>query len=358
MFKVEKLAGKAVITVYGYVGGYFDYRYVAEALADISNAGYSNVDMHIHTNGGDVFEGNLIYNFISSFKGNVEIYIDGIAASMGAIIIMAAKTVHIAENGFIMIHNPSGGVNGTAKEHIEAAKLLRSIEKNFALKLSARTGKTLEQVNTELLDGLDHWIDADEAISLGLATDKFTATNGAVAFTKDEVVKMDIRQLYNSYTALSKETFNQPLSEMKQVNMKLKLKEDAPEPEAVAAIEALETTAANAIKERDEAKQKEAEATQKLTDKLSEIEQAQKATAAAESKALIDAAVKDGRLNDDAEHKAVGFWKKSFESDFEGAKSALAALPKHKGLAAELSASKAESAWDKRQKEIDESNKK
>ena len=169
---------------------------------------------------------------------------------------------------------------------------------------------------------------------------------------------MDIRQLYNSYTALSKETFNQPLSEMKQVNMKLKLKEDAPEPEAVAAIEALETTAANAIKERDEAKQKEAEATQKLTDKLSEIEQAQKATAAAESKALIDAAVKDGRLNDDAEHKAVGFWKKSFESDFEGAKSALAALPKHKGLAAELSASKAESAWDKRQKEIDESNKK
>ena len=250
-------------------------------------------------------------------------------------------------------------MNGTAKDLLATTEMLKSMEKNFKTKLSERLGKTTDQIESDYFDGSEHWIDADEAITLGLVGDKFTAQNGALKFSKAEAETIGLKSMLNRYVALAtKENFNQTFIEMKQVNMKLKLKEDAPEPEAVAAIEALETTAANAIRERDDAKLKEAEATQKLTDKLSEIEHRQKSAATAEAKNLIQDAVKDGRLNDDAEHKAVGFWEKSFENDFEGAKSALAALPKHKGLAAGLNGSKAESAWDKRQKEIDESNKK
>jgi len=92
MFKVEKLSDKAVLTVYGYVGGYYmDMRAVNSAISDIQESGYKQLDFHMHTYGGSVIDGNLIYNFLAGFSGNVDIYIDGIAASMGSIIMLAGK---------------------------------------------------------------------------------------------------------------------------------------------------------------------------------------------------------------------------------------------------------------------------
>lgn len=201
MFKVEKLTGKAVITVYGFVGGYYlDYRNISAALAEISQAGYTKLDFRIHTYGGTVFDGNLIYNFIAGFKGEVDVYIDGVAASMGAILITAGVRIHIAENGFIMIHSPQGGGYGTAKSLIQAAKLLTSMEKNFKQKLVERTGKTLAEVEA-WFDGTDYWFDADEAIALKLADDKFSAKVSLPALNSKEASQLGAQAVYDRYTA-------------------------------------------------------------------------------------------------------------------------------------------------------------
>lgn len=204
MFKLEKQKDKAVLTVYGYVGGYWmDFRSVHSALAEVAKDGYKQLDFHIHTYGGSVFDGNLIVNFIEGFKGEVDIYIDGVAASMGSIIATSATRVHIAENGFIMIHVPQGGCTGTAKQLIQDAKLLTAIEKNFVARLVAMTKKTEPDVRA-WFDGTDYWFDADEAIAVGLAVSKFSSKSD-VRLKKEEAASLGAQAAFNKFTALTAE---------------------------------------------------------------------------------------------------------------------------------------------------------
>ena len=100
-----------------------------------------DITVKLHTYGGSVFDGNLIYNTIANSIANVQIHIVGIAASMGAIISLASDKVYIVENGYMMIHAPSGGVHGTANDLESNIKLMRSMEQNFISKLLEKTGK-------------------------------------------------------------------------------------------------------------------------------------------------------------------------------------------------------------------------
>lgn len=305
MFILDKQKDRAVLTVYGYVGGYYlDYRNIAAALDDITRSKITQVDFHLHTNGGSVFDGNLIYNFIANFKGTVDIYIDGIAASMGSVIIMAGNRVHIAENGFIMIHSASGDGSGTAKQLLETAKLLRSIEKNFISKFAEKTGKSADEIRSKYFDGLDHWIDADEAITLGLAVDKFTPRNGTLTFTKADAMKQGLSGIFDKYTAAISQT--QIETNMSKVTMKLKLTDNAPEEEVVSAIEALELRATKAELENAAYKKQESDAKK------------------AEAIALVDAAITDQRITAAVRETILA----SFEKDFEGQKAILASIPK------------------------------
>jgi ATP-dependent protease ClpP protease subunit len=307
MFKVEKGTDKAVITAYGYVGGYYlDYRNISEALSDISRAGYKQVDIRMHTQGGSVIDGNLIYNFITSFKGRIDIYIDGIAASMGSIIALASDNVHIAENGFFMFHGPKASGYGTAKELVEQAKLLTSLENNFIKKLSDRTGKTPDDIRATYFDGIDHWIDADEAVALKLCSDKFTAKNGNLSFTKADAEREGLKGMFRQYTALLDIVTPIPEPDMKIVNMKLGLAEGASEQEAVTAIEATLKRA------------QDAEAALKV------LQDKEKLILKAEVKTLLDASLADGKI------AATGrtAWEAQFEKDHESAKALLDCVPK------------------------------
>ncbi|MDR1848130.1 MAG: Clp protease ClpP [Bacteroidales bacterium] len=119
------------------------------------------IEVHIHCPGGNVFEGNMIYNKIINSEKPVDIYIDGIAASMASIIMLAGRKIYMAKNAFVMIHAPSSFVSGTADTFESAAKLLRSMEVQFIENYSKRTGKAEEDVK-EWLQG-DNWFSAQEA---------------------------------------------------------------------------------------------------------------------------------------------------------------------------------------------------
>lgn len=306
MFILDKQKDKAVLTVYGYVGGYYlDYRNIAAALDDITRSQIKQVDFHLHTNGGSVFDGNLIYNFITNFKGTVDIYIDGIAASMGFVLMMAGDRVHIAENGFLMVHPPTGDGSGNARQLIETAKMLRSIETNVINKFAGKTGMSTDEIRNKYFDGLDHWIDADEAVTLGLVTDKFTAKKGTLTFTKADAMKQGLSGIFDKYTAAITQTPKTDLN-MSKVTMKLKLADDAPEQEVVSAIEALEQRATAA------------------ETKLSAIEQKEKDGQKAAALVLVEDAIKEQRIGATAKEQ----WIKMFEDNFETAKSVLASVAK------------------------------
>lgn len=124
--------------------------------------GLEVINIHVHCVGGDVMEGNAIYNAIKACKTPVDIYVDGVAASMMTIIMLASRKIYMSENAFLMVHAPSGNVSGTAQQIEQSVKLLYAMEANFKRVYAAKTGKTENEVS-EWLNGVDNWFSAQEA---------------------------------------------------------------------------------------------------------------------------------------------------------------------------------------------------
>lgn len=155
---------KAHIKIYGDI---FQWnRNSAESIIAALNywdrEGLEVINIHVHCVGGDVMEGNAIYNAIRACKTPVDIYVDGVAASMMTIVMLAAHRVWMCRNAFLMVHAPSGSVSGTAQQLEQSVKLLHSMEANFKRVYAAKTGKTEDEVG-EWLNGIDNWFSAQEA---------------------------------------------------------------------------------------------------------------------------------------------------------------------------------------------------
>jgi hypothetical protein len=171
----------------------------------------------MHTYGGDVFEGNLIKTFIEEFikaGGEVNLYAPGVIASMGMPIAVSCSKRYISTNGFGMIHAPQGGGNGTARDHEQTAKLLRSIEKQFIAQLIVLTGKT-EQEALEWMDGTDYWLDANELVALKLFDGIIPSTvTDITTLDKEEVETLGAKGAFEKFAALTQPIDNSKISEM------------------------------------------------------------------------------------------------------------------------------------------------
>lgn len=143
-----------------------DAPYIISSISKLLKNSSNELTIHLHTPGGSVIDGNLIFNELAKAKARISIVIDGLAASMGSILMLAGKHISIAENAFIMIHAPSGSAEGNAKEFENTAKVLRSMESSFMKKLAAKTTLTDEELK-EWMNG-DNWFNADEAKEAGL----------------------------------------------------------------------------------------------------------------------------------------------------------------------------------------------
>ena len=155
------------VNIYGEIYPYGENSATAFiARFDEARKGADEVDVYVHTKGGDVTEGTLMYNHIKTCDIPVNIYIVGVCCSMGTILMMAATRVYMCENSYLMIHAPQGGCYGTATMMDKAAKGLRGMEKNFKKVYATKTGKSEKEIE-ELLVG-DNWFTAQEAIEAKL----------------------------------------------------------------------------------------------------------------------------------------------------------------------------------------------
>jgi ATP-dependent Clp endopeptidase proteolytic subunit ClpP len=128
--------------------------------------------LKIHSPGGEVFDGNAIFNALQR-RGNVEVQIEGLAASMATVISLAGMPVKMAANGFYMIHNPWGVAMGDAAELRDQAELLDKIRSNMVGAYAAKSGQDPEQIQ-EWMDA-ETWFTAAEAHSAGFI-DEITDT--------------------------------------------------------------------------------------------------------------------------------------------------------------------------------------
>ena len=139
------------------------------------------INLHIHSPGGDVFDGIAIYNLLKNHPANVTVYIDGLAASMASVIAMAGNEVIMPENAMMMIHKPWGIQGGDAEDMRKYADLLDKVENTLIPAYASKTGKTPEEL-AEMLSA-ETWLNGKECVEQGFA-DKLAEPLVAMASIK------------------------------------------------------------------------------------------------------------------------------------------------------------------------------
>jgi ATP-dependent protease ClpP protease subunit len=139
----------------------------SEVAAALDSIGSSDVEMHVHSPGGDAFEGLAIMNLLRQHPGAVDIVVDGLAASAASIVAMGADTVTMVPGSQMMIHDASALAIGQASDMRQAADMLDSISSNAADQYAAKTGQTSDTMRAAMK--ATTWYKAQEAVDAGLA---------------------------------------------------------------------------------------------------------------------------------------------------------------------------------------------
>lgn len=127
----------------------------------------TDLELRLNSPGGSVFDAVAIYNALQRHTGKVTVTIDGIAASAASYVAMAGDEIVMPENAFLMIHDPSGLVMGTAGDMRDMAEALDKIAGSLIKGYAAKSGKSDDEIAT--LMAAETWFDATEAVEAGLA---------------------------------------------------------------------------------------------------------------------------------------------------------------------------------------------
>ena len=147
-----------------------------------------DIYLYVNSPGGSVYAGLAIYDTIQHLRAPVATFCVGMAASMGAILVTAgAKGKRAAlPNSRIMIHQPSGGTQGTAADIEIAAREVLYTRQRLNEILAAHTGQSIEQVADDV--DRDRFMSPQEAVDYGLVDrvlEKTSRENG-VSPVKEE----------------------------------------------------------------------------------------------------------------------------------------------------------------------------
>ena len=127
-------------------------------------------DIHIYINspGGHVTAGLAIYDTMQFLTCDVNTYCIGICASMGSVLLTAGtKGKRFAlPNSHVMIHQVSGGAQGTAADVERTVEFMYSLKRRLNDVLAHHTGKTAKEVEKDA--DRDNYMSAEEAVSYGL----------------------------------------------------------------------------------------------------------------------------------------------------------------------------------------------
>jgi len=166
-YTIRARASGAEVLIYDEIGAYgvSAKGFLAELGALPDDA---PIDLRLNSPGGSVFDAVAIYNALSRHSGTITVWIDGIAASAASYVAMAGDEIVMPENAFLMIHDPSGIVMGTAADMRDMAGTLDKIAASMTRGYAAKSGKPEAEIAALL--AAETWFDAKEALEVGLAT--------------------------------------------------------------------------------------------------------------------------------------------------------------------------------------------
>ena len=128
----------------------------------------ADISLYINSPGGSVTAGMAIYDTMQYIKPQVRTVCVGMAASMGAFLLMAGeKGKRLAlPNAEVMIHQPLGGAQGQATDVAIRAEWLLKTKTKMTKMMAEMTGQDLEKVKADV--ERDYFMDAEEALKYGI----------------------------------------------------------------------------------------------------------------------------------------------------------------------------------------------
>lgn len=154
----------AEVLLYDEIGGWGIYS--DQFARDLAKVTAKTIRLRIHSPGGSVFEGINIFNALRRHGAKIEVHIDALAASIASIIAMAGDEIHMAENAYLMIHNPWSIAIGDADEMVKTAELLEKLQSTMAGIYAKRSGKTADEAQEWMNE--ETWFTAADAQAAGL----------------------------------------------------------------------------------------------------------------------------------------------------------------------------------------------
>lgn len=154
----------------GTVGGYwfddgFTAAEVSGALARLGRD--ADIVVRLNSGGGIATEGCAIHAALAGHKGQVEIVVEGIAASAASVIAVAGTKLTMALGAVMMIHDTSTIVFGDVSDMRRAISELDAISDSYAAIYADRTGKPVADMRA--LMKAETWFTADQAVESGFA---------------------------------------------------------------------------------------------------------------------------------------------------------------------------------------------
>jgi len=159
-----------------------------EIRQELKNAEGGDVLFLINSGGGSVINGNAILDEIDRYPSTINAHIMGICGSMATQIASKCQSVSMNANALYMIHNPSGGVVGEAKDMDRQANLLRSMKLTAMVNYMAKTGLS-EEIISEMMDKTTY-MTAQEALDKGFI-DEITDAVEMTAEFKEYIFEAD-----------------------------------------------------------------------------------------------------------------------------------------------------------------------
>ena len=124
--------------------------------------------MYINSPGGSVTAGMAIYDTMQYVKCDVSTICVGMAASMGAVLLVAGEKGMRAAlpHSRVMIHQPMGGIQGQASDIEITAKEILKLKDELYQIISDHSGQTMEKIRQDA--DRDYWMTAEEALQYGM----------------------------------------------------------------------------------------------------------------------------------------------------------------------------------------------
>ena len=161
--KQEKEAELLLYGVIGEDGLWSDVtaKQFSDELKEVEDA--KTIRVRINSPGGDVFAGQAIYSMLKRCKAEVVGYVDGLAASIASLVLMACDKVIMPKNSMLMIHKPWTATAGNANDMAKTIETLNKVEEAMLTAYVDKTGMAEDEIK-ELL-AAETWLSASDAVA-------------------------------------------------------------------------------------------------------------------------------------------------------------------------------------------------